>query len=84
MSTSRAAKKKGLPAWHVPLPFHYKSTGVETVFANRLALRDAWDLDELGLRRQLWRNAGELLDRCDLLDRFIGAVQDVLLTVGTH
>lgn len=33
---TKTAKKKGLPAWRLPLPFHYESTGVETYFANRL------------------------------------------------
>ena len=31
-----AAKQKRLPAWRLPLPFHYMSTGKETYFANRL------------------------------------------------
>jgi len=33
---SKTAKQKGLPFWHLPLPFHYMSTGKETYFANRL------------------------------------------------
>lgn len=33
---SRTAKQKGLPAWRLPLPFHFMSTGKETYFANRL------------------------------------------------
>ncbi len=33
---SATAKKKGLPFWLLPLPFHYLSTGKETYFANRL------------------------------------------------
>ena len=33
---SRTAKKKRLPFWRLPLPFHYMSTGKETYFANRL------------------------------------------------
>ncbi|MDQ3647200.1 MAG: DEAD/DEAH box helicase family protein [Actinomycetota bacterium] len=32
----KTAKKKNLRAWSHPLPFHYESTGKETVFANRL------------------------------------------------
>lgn len=33
---TKTAKKKGLPAWILPLPFHYESTGKQTHFANRL------------------------------------------------
>jgi type I restriction enzyme R subunit len=33
---TKTAKKKGLPAWILPLPFHYESTGKRTQFANRL------------------------------------------------
>ncbi len=33
---TQTAKKRSLPAWQLPLPFHYESTGVETYFANRL------------------------------------------------
>ncbi len=33
---TRTAKKKGLPAWILPMPFHYESTGKQTHFANRL------------------------------------------------
>ena len=33
---TKTAKKKGLPAWILPLPFHYESTGRRTHFANRL------------------------------------------------
>jgi type I restriction enzyme R subunit len=31
-----AAKKNGTPAWQHPLPFHYLSTGYETLFASRI------------------------------------------------
>jgi type I restriction enzyme R subunit len=33
---AQSAKRKGLPAWRQPLPFHYMSTGKETYFADRL------------------------------------------------
>ncbi len=33
---SQTAAKKGLPAWGDPLPFHYLTTGTETLFTNRL------------------------------------------------
>jgi type I restriction enzyme R subunit len=33
---AEAAAKKGLPSWCEPLPFHYMSTGAETLFASRL------------------------------------------------
>ena len=33
---ARTARKKNIPAWRQPIPFHYESTGRETVFANRL------------------------------------------------
>jgi type I restriction enzyme R subunit len=33
---SKTAKAKGLPSWGLPLPFHYLSTGRETLFACRL------------------------------------------------
>jgi len=33
---SEVAKRKSLPYWRLPLPFHYMSTGKETYFANRL------------------------------------------------
>jgi TatD DNase family protein len=46
------------------------------------ALMRAWDLDELGLRRRLWRNLVELYERCDLIERLPEAVQDLMLTAG--
>ena len=46
------------------------------------ALMRAWDIDELGLRRRLWRNLVELYDRCELTERLPDAVQDVMLTAG--
>lgn len=33
---AKTAAKKKIPAWRQPIPFHYESTGKETVFANRL------------------------------------------------
>lgn len=33
---SETAKRRGLPSWRLPLPFHYLSTGKETYFADRL------------------------------------------------
>lgn len=33
---SARAKKDGIPFWKLPLPFHYISTGIETVFTSRL------------------------------------------------
>lgn len=33
---SLSAKRKPLPHWRLPLPFHYLSTGKETLFACRL------------------------------------------------
>lgn len=33
---AKTAMKKNIPAWRQPIPFHYESTGKETVFANRL------------------------------------------------
>jgi type I restriction enzyme, R subunit len=33
---AKTAQKKNIPFWRQPIPFHYESTGKETVFANRL------------------------------------------------
>jgi TatD DNase family protein len=46
------------------------------------ALMRAWGLDELGLRRRLWRTLVELYERCDLTERLPEPVQDVMLTAG--
>jgi TatD DNase family protein len=47
------------------------------------ALMQRWGADRLILRRQLWRNLGELFDRCELFDHLPAGVQAVLLTTGT-
>lgn len=46
------------------------------------ALMQQWSLDELELRRRLWRNLAELYERCELSERLPTAVQDVILTAG--
>lgn len=58
-----------------------KPASVSTIEA---ALGRTWSMDQFQLRRQLWRTLGEVLDRCDLLERTPARVQDLLLTVGTH
>lgn len=46
------------------------------------ALMERWGTDRLELRRQLWRNVGDLFERCSLLDRVPAAAQEALLTAG--
>lgn len=46
------------------------------------ALMQEWSLDELALRRRLWRNLAELYERCELSERLPTAVQDAILTAG--
>lgn len=58
-----------------------RPAAVETI---ERALENAWSVDRFQLRRQLWRTVGGIFDRCDLVDRAPGRIQDVLLTVGTH
>lgn len=43
------------------------------------ALMERWGADRSALRRRLWRNLGEVFDRCELLDRLPTGVQDVLV-----
>ena len=46
------------------------------------ALMQSWSMDELEIRRRLWRNLAELYERCALSDRLPAAVQEMILTVG--
>jgi TatD DNase family protein len=48
------------------------------------ALMRAWGVDELSLRRQLWRNLAELFERCELIERLPDPVQEVMLTAGVQ
>jgi TatD DNase family protein len=45
-------------------------------------LMQEWDVDQLGLRRRLWRNLSELYERCELSERLPEAVQDIMLAAG--
>ncbi|CAN5716959.1 TatD family hydrolase [soil metagenome] len=60
-------------------PVAARPAAVATIEA---ALMQEWSLDELGLRRRLWRNLAELYDRCELSEKLPPAVQDAILTAG--
>jgi hypothetical protein len=46
------------------------------------ALMERWGADRPTLRWRLWRNLGEVFDRCELFDRLPTGVQDVLFTTA--
>jgi len=43
---------------------------------------ERWGADRPTLRWRLWRNLGEVFDRCELFDRLPTGVQDVLFTTA--
>jgi TatD DNase family protein len=47
------------------------------------ALMQEWSLDELELRRRLWRNLSALFELCELSEAVPVSVQDAMLTAGT-
>jgi TatD DNase family protein len=60
-------------------PAARRPAAVRTIEA---ALMEQWKVDQSELRRQIWRNLGELFDRCELLDELPPFIQETILTVG--
>lgn len=46
------------------------------------ALMREWQLDELALRRRMWRTLTELYERCELSERLPPTIQDTMLAAG--
>ena len=47
-----------------------------------VCLMQEWGVDQLGLRRRLWRTVSALYERCELSERLPETVQDAMLTAG--
>jgi TatD DNase family protein len=60
-------------------PAAVRPAAVATIEA---ALMKEWRLDELELRRRLWRNLAELFERCELSERLPTGIQDAILAAG--
>ena len=47
-----------------------------------VCLMQEWGVDQLGLRRRLWRTVSALYERCELSERLPETVHDAMLTAG--